>query len=142
MKSRNQAAAARARRAADKSGFSIPFTSLKNKVLSQGYQLSLVFVDTKFSKRLNRIYRGKDRPANVLSFPLSKRSPDCTGSGEIFIDLVTSKKEFKKFNMTFQKFVEYLYIHALLHLKGMRHGVRMEKLEQKLLHDASNHNRH
>ncbi len=123
--------------AVDKTGgnFSIPFTDLKNAVLSKKYELSLVFADKKLSRKLNRTYRGKDKPTNVLSFPLSKTS------GEIFIDLETAKLEAKKFEMSFTNFVKYLYIHGLLHLKGMEHGDTMEKAEKKLLNGTSNRSR-
>lgn len=116
--------------------FSIPFTRLKNHVLERRYELSLVFADPKLSRRLNTKYRGKSKPANVLSFPLAKKS------GEIFIDLVTAQKEATKFEMSFQKFVEFLFIHGLLHLKGMKHGATMEQAEEKLLHGTSNRSRH
>ena len=109
------------------SEFKIPFTSLKNRVLGRSFELSLVFADNKLSRRLNRIYRGKDKPTNVLSFPLSKKS------GEIFIDLVTANKEAREFGMSLGEFVKYLFIHACLHLKGMRHGDTMEQAETKLL---------
>ncbi|MHB0978135.1 MAG: rRNA maturation RNase YbeY [Minisyncoccota bacterium] len=98
---------------------------IKEAVLGKRYELSLVFIDSKFSRRLNRIYRKKDRPTNILSFPLSKTS------GEIFIDLVQAKKEFKKFDLTFSQFITFLFIHGLLHLKGMTHGSTMEKAERK-----------
>lgn len=118
-----------------KSPYSIPFTHLKNIVLGQNFELSLVFIDNKFSRRLNSTYRGKNAPTNILSFSLSKTT------GEIFIDLVTAKKETKKFKMSFKTFITYLFIHGLLHLKGMKHGDTMERAEKKLLHDTSNHSR-
>lgn len=107
--------------------FSIPFTRIKSAVLPKGYELSLVFTDKAHSRRLNKSYRGKDKPTNVLSFPLSPKS------GEIFIDLDTAKKEAPEFGMDFRKFVGYLFIHGVLHLKGMDHGSPMEKAEEKLL---------
>ncbi|MEX2013903.1 MAG: rRNA maturation RNase YbeY [Parcubacteria group bacterium] len=116
--------------------FSIPFKRLKNTVLGKKFELSIVFADPKLSRRLNRTYRNKNKPANILSFPLSKTS------GEIFIDLVTAKKEMGKFDMPFEKFVKFLFIHALLHLKGMRHGDTMEQAEKKLLHGTSNRSGH
>lgn len=121
-----------------KGRFSIPFDKLKNKVLGKSFELSLVFVDNVFSRRLNKIYRKKNKPANILSFPLSKKS------GEIFIDLVTAKKDSKKFEMSFRNFVEFLFVHGLLHLKGMRHGDTMDEAEKKLLHGTTNlgRNRH
>lgn len=93
-----------------------PFEKLKDKVLGKSYELSLVFVGDKLSHKLNFLYRGKDKPTNVLSFPLSK------SSGEIFIDL-----SFKEHSVIF------LFIHGLLHLKGMQHGATMEREEKKLL---------
>ncbi len=122
--------------------FSIPFTRLKNIVLGRKYELSLVFTDNIHSRRLNTIYRRKNKPANVLSFPLSKKSPDCAGSGEIFIDLITAKKEAPKFEMSFKRFVTYLFIHGLLHLKGMRHGATMEEVEKELLYGTPNRSRY
>ena len=119
-----------------KNKLSIPFTRLKNSALGQDFELSLVFIDNIFSRRLNKKYRGKNKPANILSFPLSKKS------GEIFIDLVTAKKEARKFEMSFRDFVTFLFIHGLFHLKGMRHGDTMERAEKKLLHGTSNLGRH
>ena len=116
--------------------FSIPFTRLKNTVLGRDFELSLVFIDNRLSRRLNSRYRGKNSPANVLSFPISPKT------GEIFIDLVTARRELKNFEMPFEKFVAYLFIHGLLHLKGMKHGYTMEQTEKKLLHGAPNHSRY
>jgi ssRNA-specific RNase YbeY (16S rRNA maturation enzyme) len=93
-----------------------PFVEIKNKVLGEKYELSLVFVGKSISHKLNLQYRDKDKPTNVLSFPLSKTS------GEIFIDL-----SFKEHSPIF------LFIHGLLHLKGMQHGATMEREEKKLL---------
>ena len=102
---------------------SVPFEEIKNKVLGKRYELSLVFVGNKLSRRLNRVYRSKDKSTNVLSFPITKSSPACAGVGEIFINLSHSKL----FGPT------HLFIHGLLHLKGMRHGDRMERMEAKFL---------
>ena len=117
---------------AQKSPYLIPFTHLKNKVLGRNFILSLVLIDDKLSRRLNKTYRKKNKPANVLSFLLSKQT------GEIFIDLVTAKKEMGKFEMGFAEFVAFLFIHGLHHLNGMEHGDTMEQAEQKLFHDTSN----
>ena len=109
---------------------------LKERILGKEYELSLVFIDAKLSRKLNRIYRGKNKPTNVLAFPLSKNS------GEIFIDLDTAKIDSKNFDMKPEKFVKFLYIHALLHLKGMRHGAKMNRLEHKILDGTPNRNGH
>ncbi len=91
--------------------------AIKEEILGKDYELSLVFCKDTLSRKLNRIYRGKDKPTNVLSFPLSKKS------GEIFIN--TNRLD--GFSPT------YLFIHGLLHLKGMQHGVKMENEEKRIL---------
>lgn len=105
----------------------LPFVQIKNAVLGKNYELSLVFVGDATSRKLNRIYREKDKPTNVLSFPLSKTE------GEIFINLKKAKAEAPDFEMPYKTFVAYLYIHGLLHLKGLDHGKKMEKLESRFL---------
>lgn len=111
----------------------LPFERIKDVVLGKNYELSLVFIGEKYSQTLNKKYRKKNlpaqagKPANILSFPLSKTT------GEIFIDLTTAKKEMKKFDMKEREFIGYLFIHGLLHLKGLKHGKKMEKEEGKLL---------
>lgn len=105
----------------------LPFVQIKNTVLGETYELSLVFVGDATSRTLNRIYRNKDKPTNVLSFPLSKKE------GEIFINLKKAKQEAPDFEMPYKRFVAYLYIHGLLHLKGLDHGKKMESLETRFL---------
>jgi len=120
------------------------FGNIKEAILGKRYELSLVFIGSKFSKKLNRIYRKKNQSTNILSFPLS--NPPTGGSGEIFIDLEQSKKEFKKFDLTFPNFITFLFIHGLLHLKGMEHGSTMEQVErkfyQKFKHGSLNRRKH
>lgn len=96
----------------------IPFKLIKEEVLGKEYELSLVFIGEKRSQTLNKKFRGKDKPTNVLSFPLSKTF------GEIFITPSVSEP----FG------IGKLFIHGLLHLKGMSHGRTMDKTESKLVH--------
>jgi len=105
----------------------LPFVQLKNKILGEDFELSLVFVSPKESHKINFVYRQKDNPTNVLSFPLSKNS------GEIFLDCKTSAKDAPNFDMTPTKFLLFLVIHAMLHLKGYEHGSTMERQEKKFL---------
>ncbi|MBI2100331.1 MAG: rRNA maturation RNase YbeY [Candidatus Vogelbacteria bacterium] len=79
--------------------------------------MSLAFIDSKTSQALNLHFRDKDKPANVLSFPLGPLD------GEILIDkelVPNSEKQLA------------LFIHGLFHLKGYVHGSRMESEEKKL----------
>jgi probable rRNA maturation factor len=104
----------------------VSFDVIKKGVLGEKYSLSLVFVGDARSKMLNKSYRGIDKPTNILSFPYSKND------GEIFINLRKVRQETGKFNRKFDNLVAYLFIHGLLHLKGMEHSSTMEKAEEKL----------
>lgn len=104
----------------------VSFVNIKNTVLGKDYSLSLVFIGNGRSAKLNRLYRNKNNPTNILSFPLDKKT------GEIFIALKIAKKEAVLFDRKVDNFIAFLFIHGLLHLKGMKHGSRMERAEAKL----------
>lgn len=97
---------------------------IKNKILFRDYELSLVFANGRLMSRLNKEYRGKSGPTDVLSFRLGPKE------GEIFLKLPLEKKR-----------ASVLYLHALLHLKGFGHKNykeekrmrRQEKKWQKML---------
>lgn len=105
----------------------IPVERIVADVLGPDYELSLAFVGDARSRRLNREFRGKDKPTNVLAFALDE------SAGEIVINLPFSKKQAPQFAMRFSTFVAYLFIHGLLHLKGHTHGSKMEDTERQLL---------
>jgi len=103
------------------------FLKAKNAILGASYNLELIFIGAKESQTLNKQYRDKDKPANVLSFPIDKKT------GQIFISPDASKKDAPDFNMSHKDFVFYLFIHGALHLKGLDHGTKMDSLEKKFL---------
>ena len=105
----------------------VPFLSIKETILGKKYDLTIVFCTPEESQELNKIYRKKDNPTNILSFPNSK------DSGEIYISLTVAKNDSKKFDMSYHKFIHLLIIHGVLHLKGHEHGSTMEKLEDTYL---------
>lgn len=105
----------------------IPLSDIKQKILGDKYQLSLVFVGKKRAAALNKEYRNKTYVPNVLSFPLSD------SSGEIFICPEVAEAEAPKYHLTPNGYLAFLFIHGLLHLKGHDHSDKMDKLEQKYL---------
>lgn len=99
------------------------FVDMKEKILGKDYSLSIAYISESKMREINKGYRQKDKPTNILSFPLSKKS------GEILICPNILKKETKKFNRNIKDLLGYLLIHGMLHLKGMDHGKKMEKFE-------------
>ncbi len=101
------------------------FTPIKDDILGKDYILSLAFVSSKKSQEVNRTYRKKDRPTNVLSFAFDKKN------GELLLCKPVIREEAKKLGKTFDAWLTFLVIHGLLHLKGMDHSATMERAEKK-----------
>lgn len=109
---------------------SLPWEKAKEMVLNKSYDLSVVFSGDSLTRKLNKKYRGKDKPANVLSFPLSDKE------GEIFINLSHPHQPSSTKIIIREKNKErllHLFIHSLLHLKGFSHGAKMESEEGRIL---------
>ncbi len=104
----------------------IAFTRVAESALP-GWEISLVFVGPTRARELNLQLRQKTYTPNVLSYALGDKH------GEIFICLHEAAKQAPAHEMSERQFVLYLFIHALMHLKGMAHGATMERCERKIL---------
>ena len=89
--------------------------------------LSVALVGQKRIKELNKRYRKKDRPTDVLAFK------DNENLGEIIICLAEVRKNAKKFSSSFKKELARVLIHGVLHLLGYDHekGGKEEKKMRK-----------
>ena len=96
--------------------------------------VSIVFADDAFVQTLNRDYRGKDKPTNVLSFPLPEVKAPMRPMGDIVLAFETVKRESEEQQKTLEEHLTHLLIHGALHLSGYDHitddeAVQMESLE-------------
>lgn len=96
-------------------------------------EVSIVLADNDFVQTLNRDYRGKDRPTNVLSFP-----QDAPLLGDIILALETLEREANEQSKAFNDHFTHLLVHGLLHLLGHDHieeaeAEVMEALEIEIL---------
>ena len=105
----------------------IDFCKIKEKILGKKYELSVLICGDKLSQKLNKSFRNKNYIPNTLSFPYNK------SSGEIILNPRKAKKEAGAFGHDFKTHLIFLFIHSLLHLKGMTHSYKMEKEEEKWL---------
>jgi probable rRNA maturation factor len=105
----------------------LSYESMKNAVLGKGYELSLTFLGEKSARDLNLAHRKASYVPNVLSFPLSKKA------GEIYIAPKVANRESKKYELSPEGYIGFLFIHGLLHLKGYPHGATMDKAEKKYM---------
>ena len=103
----------------------LPYEKIKNDIVGNRYVVSLVFVGSIRARTLNYSYRQKSYVPNVLSFPIDKHT------GEIYITPSVANREAHKYGLSPRGYIGYLFIHALLHLKGHDHSVTMERAEAR-----------
>ena len=105
----------------------VAFERIARAILGARYQLSLVVCGDALATRMNIKHRGKKYSPNVLSFPLSK------SDGEIFLNLRVAAREAKQFDVSVNERITLLFAHGCLHLKGMKHGTKIEATEKRIV---------
>ena len=98
-------------------------------------ELGIVLTDDVEIKKLNKTYRGKNKPTDVLSFSLREGTSDKTITpflGDIVISLETAKRQAKEYKFTIAEEVLRLIIHGTLHLCGYEHENVSDRKAQKM----------
>ena len=109
-------------------------------------EVSVSFVDNAEIRRLNRIYRDKDKSTDVLSFPLGENGVydvnNETGAfllGDVVISIETDIKQAQIYNHSLEREVGFLTVHSMLHLLGYDHetssldAAHMREKEEQVL---------
>jgi len=113
-------------------------------------ELCIVLADDELVATLNKAYRGKDGPTNVLSFPAAdmpdtgvpedafKRSAPLLG--DVVLARETIAREAAAQHKSFENHLSHLTVHGVLHLLGHDHADdieadEMEELERDILED-------
>jgi probable rRNA maturation factor len=99
-------------------------------------ELTVLLTSDEKLRSLNRDFRGKDKPTNVLSFPAAA-NPDGY-RGDVAIAYAVTQKEAKESGKNFADHATHLVVHGVLHLAGFDHerardAKIMEPLEVKIL---------
>lgn len=99
--------------------------------------VSIAFVTGAEIARLNKTYRKKNKPTDVLSFPAqSVKCPDKNKFlGDIAIAPAVARHYAKKNGRTLQSEICVLILHGILHLLGYDHETdrgQMDRIEHKL----------
>jgi probable rRNA maturation factor len=102
-------------------------------------ELLVRLVDKNEIQTLNKTYRHKNQPTNVLSFP-SDLPKEITESilGDVIICIEVVREEAQTQGKTFEHHLTHISIHGVLHLLGYNHiknseAKTMESLEIKIL---------
>ncbi len=84
--------------------------------------INVSIVSTAEMKKLNRKYKGKSSPTDVLSFNLDQKLPDGNFLiGEVVVCESVAKKQAEEYDNSYQKEVAELVQHGVLHLLGVHH---------------------
>ena len=91
---------------------------VKRVLLSAGVQsarVSVVYVDSKYCRRINRLHLKHDYATDVISFPMEKGP---VFEGEIYVNLDRARTQAKKYGVSLSEEMARLVIHGTLHLVG------------------------
>ena len=98
--------------------------------VQNGTELSVTFVDNERIQEINRDYRDKDRPTDVISFALEEIGEgeiEILGGdmsrvlGDIIISIPKTKEQAKEYGHSFTRELGFLTVHGFLHLIGYDH---------------------
>ena len=110
--------------------------ALKRGKAPAGSRLTILLADDRQLKELNRQFRGKNKPTNVLSFPADRAKDSYLG--DIALAYGGTAEEARPGAAHFGDHAVHLTVHGVLHLLGFDHETEraaavMEPLESKIL---------
>jgi probable rRNA maturation factor len=110
-----------------------------DKLSCDNWDVSVLFCNDDFIRGLNKRFRNRDEPTDVLSFPLGGTFTEDGGrryaSGDIVISLETLAANSKTFDVDKDEELRRLLIHGILHLKGFDHETNAPEEEMLLLQE-------
>ena len=94
----------------------------------KGWSVNIVMANNATIHQLNKTYRGKDKPTNVLSFPTDPADPTLQLQpqyplGDIIFAHETLVHEAAEFGKPYTHHLQHLTVHGLLHLLGYDHAL-------------------
>ena len=102
---------------------------------------TITFIRDSLMRQLNRDYRGIDAPTDVLSFAyhagegVASPAPEAEHLGDVVISVETAERYAQKLGLTFDREIQTLVIHGVLHLAGYDHETdhgEMNRIERRL----------
>ncbi len=113
----------------------LQFAALEERVPKDS-EVSVTFVTNKHIQEINRDYRGKDQPTDVISFALEETGEDeveIQGAdlpshlGDIIISIEKAKEQAEEYGHSFMRELGFLSVHGFLHLLGYNHMTKEEE---------------
>lgn len=106
--------------------------------VEDGTELSVTFTDNEGIRAINRDYRGKDQPTDVISFALEEMGEgeiEITGAeiprvlGDIIISVPRAREQAEEYGHSFERELGFLAVHGFLHLLGYDHMTKEDETE-------------
>ena len=113
--------------------------TLKHLSLDFDPYISVTIVDNDYIHEINRTYRHKDAPTDVISFAFLDDNPDRDSLfhsgqmvvlGEIYISYQKAEEQALAYGHGLERELKFLFVHGLLHLLGYDH---MNEEEEKVM---------
>jgi len=110
----------------------------KEENVPDGAEVSVTFVDNEKIREINRDYRGKDQPTDVISFALEEMGEEeieIVGVdvppvlGDIIISVPKAREQAEQYGHSFMRELGFLAVHGFLHLLGYDHETEEEEKE-------------
>lgn len=110
-------------------------------------EISILLVEDREIRDLNRAYLKRNRPTNVIAFPMLEgpfRKIQPQVLGDVVISVETASRDAKKEGLTFNDEILFLLIHGILHLLGYDHegsavqARRMGQKQREIFHALKN----
>ena len=109
-------------------------------LIKESFHVNIILANNDFVQKLNREFRGKNKPTNVLSFPSETdyNDDDENMLGDIFLAFETIQSEAVADSKSLEHHLQHLVIHGFLHLLSYDHEIDsdaeiMEDLEINIL---------
>lgn len=103
------------------------------KPIKQKKNMQIIFVDNEGIKEINKTYRKKDVPTDVISFPNDDAFDNSLG--DIFISLEQALIQARSYEHSYEREVGFLSVHGYLHLLGYDHHTEIEEKEMFALQE-------
>ncbi|MGR3765073.1 rRNA maturation RNase YbeY [Rossellomorea sp. NS-SX7] len=107
--------------------------------VEESSEVSVTFVTNERIREINREYRHKDQPTDVISFALEEMGEDeieIVGAdmprvlGDIIISVERAKEQAEEYNHSVSRELGFLALHGFLHLLGYDH---LEEQDEKVM---------
>lgn len=134
---------------------SLPYENISKRLLEQNVKkicrylelnkviITLIITDNKYIQNINREYRKKNRPTDIISFAYREKLFPSDGIkteqlGDIFISFEKALENSRAAGNSFKNEIKHLLVHGILHLIGYDHerdndDIKMKKKEKEII---------